>query len=307
MSQNILRNKIQEDEKLGRKDLIQSLGIGILAGILLKAFNGKKLLAEEVKLPKDVELPELPPPQEGEDPILRMMRDLQRALKKPIEQRRWIMVIDTRKCVGCHACTISCVSENNLPPGTVYRPVFEEEIGTYPNVSMRFTPRPCMQCNNPPCVGVCPVHATWKRKDGIVEIDYEQCIGCRYCITACPYSARVFDSGHYYTNKTPKSNEFVFGKDRAKSYEEQASFEYGIAWEREEGKSPIGNARKCQFCLHRIERGLLPECVVTCIGRATYFGDGNDPESLVSQLKGKSNVLKLKEEMGTDPNVYYLI
>lgn len=235
------------------------------------------------------------------------MRDLQRALQKPVEQRRWTMVIDTRKCVGCHACTISCVTENKLPPGTVYRPVLEEEIGTYPNVTMRFTPRPCMQCSNAPCVTVCPVNATWVRKDNIVEIDYEQCIGCRYCITACPYSARVFDSGFYYTGFSTSKEDFIYGKENASQYEKIPNYEYGIAWERKSHSSPIGNARKCQFYLHRIERGLLPMCVVTCIGRATFFGDGADPESLVTKLASKPNRIVLKEEMGTHPNVFYLV
>jgi molybdopterin-containing oxidoreductase family iron-sulfur binding subunit len=91
------------------------------------------------------------------------------------------MVIDTRKCVGCHSCKVGCVMENKLPPGVVYRPVIDLEVGTYPNVGRKFLPRPCMQCDNPPCVPVCPVNTTWKRPDGVVEIDYTVCIGCRYC------------------------------------------------------------------------------------------------------------------------------
>jgi Fe-S-cluster-containing hydrogenase components 1 len=88
-------------------------------------------------------LPELPPPKPNEDPLIRMMRDLQRALKKPLEKRRWVMVIDLRKCVGCKACTVACIVENKLPPSVVYRPVLEEEIGKYPRVTRRFIPRPC--------------------------------------------------------------------------------------------------------------------------------------------------------------------
>jgi len=133
-----------------------------------------------------------------QDPLERMRADLNRAMQKVEADRRWVMVIDLRKCVGCNSCTISCVAENHLPPGVVYRPVLEEEIGTFPNVSKRFLPRPCMQCDNPPCVPVCPVNATWKRADGIVTIDYDKCIGCRYCITACPYNARTFDKGLTY-------------------------------------------------------------------------------------------------------------
>lgn len=90
------------------------------------------------------------PAQPQEDLLLRMQRELVKAMAKPVEQRRWMMVIDTRKCVGCHACTIACVAENHLPPGVVYRPVVTEEFGEFPNVQLRFTPRPCMQCEMPP-------------------------------------------------------------------------------------------------------------------------------------------------------------
>ncbi len=234
--------------------------------------------------------------RDRENILLRMQADLKRALAKPMEQRRWVMVIDQRKCVGCSSCTVACKAENQLPPGVVYRPVLEEEIGTYPNVTRRFTPRPCMQCDNPPCTQVCPVGATFKRPDGIVEIDYNACIGCRYCITACPYSARTFDSGLYYTKSTPAEQ----------PYEEQANFEYGKRWDRAKG-SPVGNARKCTFCLHRLDAGMLPACTTTCIGGATYFGDANLPDSLVSELIASPNVMRLKEELGTNPKVYYLV
>lgn len=139
-----------------RRESLKAIGAAILASMALPLVSkGAEASPSEkgVKIP-DPELPELPPPSDHEDPIITMMRDLQRALKKPIEQRKWIMVIDTRKCVGCHACTIACIAENKLPPGVVYRPVIEEEIGTYPNVRRRFIPRPCMQCEHPSCTPV---------------------------------------------------------------------------------------------------------------------------------------------------------
>ncbi len=240
----------------------------------------------------------LPPlPDRPSNVLIRMQAELQRALTKPIEQRSWAMGIDLSKCIGCSACTIACVSENKLPPGVVYRPVIEETAGTYPHVARRFTPRPCMQCDEPPCVPVCPVSgATYKRPDGIVAIDYDACIGCRYCVTACPYGARTADFGGAYTEGTPA----------AQPYEAAKAHEYSKTWVRAEGASPIGTVRKCHFCIHRIEAGMLPACVTTCIGVATFFGDMNDPESLIHELAGRPNVSRLKEELGTKPKVFYL-
>lgn len=241
------------------------------------------------------------------DVLERMRVELLQALKKPAADRRWVMVIDLRKCVGCHACTIACVAENKLPPGVVYRPVIEEEWGTYPNVGRRFTPRPCMQCENPPCTPVCPTKATYTNEEGVVVVDYDQCIGCRACLTACPYAARTSDFGLTYNEGTPMAEGILLGREQAESYERVANFEYGEEWERKGHSSPIGNARKCHFCLHRVRAGELPACVTTCIGRATLFGDANDPNSLVSEMIAQPNVMRLKEELGTKPKVYYLV
>jgi Fe-S-cluster-containing dehydrogenase component len=250
-----------------------------------------------------------------EDVLIRMQRDVHRALEKPESERRWGMVIDTRKCIGCSACTVGCVMENKLAPGVVYRPVIETEVGTYPNVSRRFLPRPCMQCENPPCVPVCPVEATWKRPDGVVEINYDVCIGCGYCLTACPYQARTFDYGMEWTDPAADGKDGALALTSARSYEELPSFEYGESWPRSEAAflpglfetSPKGNAHKCHFCVHRVEEGMLPMCVTTCIGRATFFGDLNDPEALVTSEAARPNSTRLKEELGTDPKVHYLV
>ncbi len=243
-----------------------------------------------------------------ENVIERMTHEIKKALEKPESERRWVMVIDQRRCVGCHACTISCVAENKLPPGVVYRPVLDEEIGTFPNVTRRFVPRPCMQCDNPPCVPVCPVNATYKRPDGIVAVDYEQCIGCRYCVTACPYAARTFDFGGVYTDGATEGSAAVLGTVTIDAYERMPNFEYGTGWSRPEGDaSPVGNVRKCHFCLHRLEVGELPACVTTCIGNANYFGDANDPTSLVAEMTAQPNVVVLREELGTKPRVFYLV
>jgi len=279
-----------------RRALLQKAIAG--AGGLAALFGSGSLLTAEIAradVAGVLDGPDGPPANHLE----RMLADLERALKKPMERRKWVMVIDLQKCTGCKACTVSCVAENNLPPGVVYRPVVEEEIGEFPNVRKRFIPRPCMQCDNPPCTPVCPVNATYKRPDGIVQIDYDVCIGCRYCIAACPYNARTADFGEFYNADAPQIMD----------YETRPNFEYGREWKRQPGRhaSPIGNARKCHFCLHRIENGMLPACVTTCLGGATYFGDYNDDKSLVHELVGSTRVMRLKEELGTEPKVYYLV
>lgn len=291
----------QKENKLSREGFLNQVAGTVFAGLIAPVLGAdEEPVTQPQGIPNREDLEpiiDLPESVTGEHPHRRMMVDLHRALEKPKDQRKWAMVIDLRKCTGCNGCNIACISENKLPPGTTYRPVMTENKGSYPNVSKRFVPRPCMQCEDPPCVPVCPVNATWKRDDGIVTISYDKCIGCRYCITACPYSARVFDSGHFY-------GEFAGGERQP--YEELPSPEYKEYRVREKGRSPIGNARKCHFCIHRIERGELPACVLTCMGWATFFGDMSDSKSLVSELLGQPNVEILKEEMGTVPKVFYL-
>lgn len=249
----------------------------------------------------------VPDPPAKQDALFRMNKELASALKKKVSQRRWVMVIDLRRCVGCHACTVGCIAANKLPPGVVYRPVTIKESGKYPNVTMEFLPRPCMQCDEPPCTDVCPVHATYKDKEGVVVMDYDQCIGCRACIAACPYGARTFDFGQTYTGGTPDGSGFIFGQENADDYERNVNIEYSQKRERSKHASPVGNVRKCHFCLDRIHSGILPACTTTCIGRATFFGDANDATSLVSELLARPNVMQLKKEYGTKPRVYYIL
>jgi Fe-S-cluster-containing dehydrogenase component len=287
-------------EKTGETDRRNFLHTSLVAAAsltVLGSLHEKKAFAAnrtQQALPR-----EYPKSFPGGSQLERMRRELLESLQKPVSERKWVMVIDQQKCVGCRSCTSSCCSENNLPPGVVYRPVPEYEVGKFPNVAWVFTPRPCMHCDKPPCVPVCPVTATWKREDGIVVIDYDICIGCRNCLAACPYDARTFDFGEFYGGSTP----------RVMPYETRPNYEYSEEWKRKPGtqKSPIGNARKCHFCLHRIRSGMLPACVTTCLGGATYFGDAENKRSLVHELVGSARARRLKEELGTEPSVYYLV
>ncbi|MCL4394001.1 MAG: 4Fe-4S dicluster domain-containing protein [Chloroflexi bacterium] len=223
---------------------------------------------------------------------------------------RWGMVIDLDKCVACQACTAACRMENNTPVAgpdqtEVGRAILWNEVipsveGTYPNVKMRFIPRPCMHCDDPACVKVCPVQATFKNEEGIVLIDYDRCIGCRFCTVACPYSVRYFN---WYEPQWPNELRQHLNPDSRVA------------------PRPKGVVEKCTFCVQRLEKAkqkakdegrvfqasdYVPACVETCTGRARYFGDLDDPTSLVAQMAKSPRAYRLLEELGTQPKVYYL-
>lgn len=197
---------------------------------------------------------------------------------------RYGMVIDLKRCVGCNSCTIACRGEHGTPPGIQYHRVNKYEVGTYPNAKMKFLPMPCMHCKDPACLKVCPTGATYKREDGIVMIDQKKCMGCRYCIVACPYHMRQFmhkiDS-YFPGDTTPYENA------------KQTEFDKGTVV-------------KCDFCVERLAEGKKPACVHTCPAQARYFGDLDDPQSEVSQLIINHAGHVLREELNTEPSVYYL-
>jgi phenylacetyl-CoA:acceptor oxidoreductase subunit 1 len=213
---------------------------------------------------------------------------------------RFGMVIDLRKCVGCQTCTIACKLENGLPPGVAWRWVADVEAGRYPEVRRYFLPLGCQHCGDPPCRDVCPTTATRKRQDGVVVVDYERCIGCGYCVLACPYRARTLiheEAGYFPGGLTPP--------------------EAAAADARR-----VGACTKCTFCLHRwdgagaVRPGGLrpgadaeatPMCALACIANAIHFGDLDDPESNVSVLVREQKTMRLLEELGTDPSIYYIV
>ena len=235
----------------------------------------------------------------GSDEVLRMTVDLRRALEKKPGERRYGMVIDTRRCIGCSACTVACIAENNLPAGVMYRTVPEVEDGTYPDVRRIFMPTNCAQCENPPCVPAANkvIPGSMKRRpDGIVEIDYTRMKGRKVfeaAKKACPYSALSLDEGKAHTAGTPA----------LQAYENRAAIEYGRAWTR---KETSGSVRKCHFCAQRLDVGMLPACVTTCTGVAMHFGDLNDTKSLVAELSATGLAKRLEPGKGTGPRVWYL-
>lgn len=206
---------------------------------------------------------------------------------------QWVMVIDQGKCTGCGYCTLACRAHNDVPPDISWNEVTRAgQVGEKPV----YIARPCMQCAKAPCVDVCPVQASTYRPDGIVMMDYDRCIGCRYCEVACPYSARSFN---WETFEGPNP----------------AVPEWG---EPEVPRRPRGVVEKCCFCYNRIDRGLslglipgvdpeaTPACINICPTGARVFGDFNDPESNVSILLRERSSFRLREELATFPRVYYL-
>ncbi|MDW8130794.1 MAG: 4Fe-4S dicluster domain-containing protein, partial [Bryobacterales bacterium] len=234
-------------------------------------------------------------PEAPGNELVRMLADLDAARTRAPDRRRWVMVVDTRKCIGCNACTVACRAENCVGPAGSYRRVLRVESGRGEWMSATFKPANCMQCDNPPCARAVPEGMIRKRPDGIVEFDYARLKGqfARAAAAACPYGAIHIEDGRAFTEGTPA----------LQPYETQEFREYGRSWRRQE---LVGTARKCHFCLHLIEAGTLPACVSTCIGAAMYFGDASDPKSLVSELLARNRSLRHKADLDTRPRVYYL-
>jgi molybdopterin-containing oxidoreductase family iron-sulfur binding subunit len=217
----------------------------------------------------------------------------------------WGMVIDLDRCTGCQGCVLACKAENNVPAvgapeaarGRIisWMQVLTEGADGHEAGKISFLPRPCLHCDDPPCIKVCPVYATYRNPEGIVAQIFERCIGCRFCMAACPYTAKYFNWRTYQTDG-PGQNPDVSVR-------------------------PKGVVEKCTFCHHRLQkareragaegRDLRPgeydtACAQACPTRAIVFGDLGDPASEVARLAKSPRAFRLHEELGTRPKVIYL-
>ncbi len=267
--------------KISRRDFIKAGSKGFLGGIFV--FSVPSLLRNFIQREDDTK--SIPATNLDE-------RDW--------EKHYWGFVVDNERCIGCGRCVVACKLENKVPWEPEYNRTWVEryvitEDGEifvdspnagrdgftaeymnlkYQDVEIRksfFVSKLCNQCDKPPCVTVCPVGATYMTGDGVVLVDQEHCIGCRYCIQACPYGARF---------QLPDFSETHFGQVRV--------------------------IDKCTWCYHRIHKGLLPACVEACPVGARIFGDLRDPQSMVRIILRERRVYVLKPALGTEPKVYYI-
>jgi Fe-S-cluster-containing dehydrogenase component len=258
---------------IGRRGFIKLAGLTAMAGVLGKSTISA--LADETV--KDV-----PAPFTGQS----------------LKAKRWAMAIDIKKCQeqkGCTKCIDACNLVHNVPQfdnpkdeikwiwKEHFENAFEDQENPYIEENIKENPVLvlCNHCENPPCVRVCPTQATFKREDGIVTMDMHRCIGCRYCMAACPYGSRSFN----WRDPRP------FIKETDPDYPTRMR----------------GVVEKCTFCTERLDRGLLPACVEACPVKALHFGDLEDPESEIRELLRGNFSIRRKPVLGTGPEVYYIV
>ena len=254
---------------LGRRSLLRFLGAGVAATSAAGALAGR-----------------------GAEPVAASTHP---AVARGGRLRRWAMVIDLRRCDGCQSvgkppqCTRACIEGHFAPQPMEWIEVYE---GHLPGGGTQFIPTPCQQCQNAPCVNVCPVAATFATPEGVVLIDQQRCIGCRICMEACPYDRRFFNWG-----QAPQPPEALF-------------MEYDA-----EHQSPAikGTVMKCDFCPDMARSGRLPYCAQGCPNNAIYYGDleedlATNGEEVVrfARFIATSSAYRLKEDLGTEPRVFYI-
>ncbi len=248
-------------------------------------------------------------PDELESVVLRIEGDVfKRYRKRPVVNVepaetgvRYVQALDLSVCIGCGRCREGCFQENNQSrdPSIKWITMLHSEkqeiwrlhdTRAFENPPLKkddhqyYLPLGCQQCENPSCAKACPARATWKEPDGIIVIDYNWCIGCRYCQAACPYGARKFNwrQPSIPSNDINPMMHYLGNRPRM-----------------------MGVVEKCTFCIQRVRAGIEPACVAVCPVRARKFGDLNDPTSEVHFIVNEVRTIKLKEDLGTKPRFYY--
>ncbi len=291
-----MKEKNQDNQgKSSRRNFIRRVGGGIggvtlagLSGTVTNGNSGKSKSGKTVKLLS----PEGKLVEVDRDDILpgkKSVAELKAEAKKGIPGRKFVMVIDLAKCKNARKCIDACQEGHLLPKDQEWMKLFllqdDKDTAKY------WFPRPCFHCDKPMCVSVCPVGATFKRDDGIVLVDNQRCIGCKFCMTGCPYSARVFNWKDPEVKVPP-----------------------GHVYDPETNIPQVeGTVGKCVFCADKLRNNELPRCVTACPMGVLYFGDiledtitNGDETVRFSKLMTDRAGYRYREELGTLPSVYYL-
>ena len=294
------------DNKLTRREFLRTV---IAAGVTASAFSLASCTKEEREsfLQKHfLEMSEAEKKQLVARLEERYLKEYGRSfnvsVKESVKGTLWGYGLDLSRCIGCRRCVYACVRENNLSrhnPQTQWIRVLRLKKGNLVNLEKAdqyydppevpepdyfYMPVQCQHCENPPCVKVCPVHATWKEPDGLVVVDYNWCIGCRYCMAACPYRGRTFNWSEPKVEKEEWNTDVHYLGNRPRF------------------KNVVD---KCTFCVQRVRNGRYPACVEACPTGTRKFGNLLDPESEMRYLIAHKRVFRLKEELNTEPKFYY--
>ena len=286
------KNKHQGRRDFLKKGILSVTGVAAGTG-LISALSGCQNSGNSKKvklLSTDGKIVEV-----DEDSIQKIIPDIlvsEHQVREGIPGKRWVMVFDLAKCKGAGKCLSACSKMHYLPPQRSYIKLLKMQDAELS--SPYWMPSPCFHCDNPPCVKVCPVGATFKLSDGIVGIDNERCIGCRFCMAACPYSARTFNWDAEGYKLSVEQLEQIEPHELCSSHIK-------------------GTVEKCDFCPHNLVQNKLPDCVSACPYGVIYFGDenedavtnGEETVKLSELLKNKAGY-RYFEELGTKPRVYYL-
>ncbi len=304
------------NKKTSRRGMFKSLTAGLMAGTGLANASCSVLASEETKEKKQLEWEEffkgnyqLMTDQEKQDTVNRLERlyELNHGKRAKVSSTDAIKGVlfgyafNISKCQGYMDCVNACVEENNQDRNSQMQYIrihehkngsinFEDSEDDYyhevPAEGHFYMGTQCFHCENPPCVDVCPVKATWKEQDGIVVIDYDWCIGCRYCMAACPYDGRRFN---WSAPQVP---------------EEEINLVQHYLGNRLRSK---GVMEKCTFCIQRSRNGKNPACVEACPTGARIFGNLLDPDSDIRWVLANKKVFRLKEDLGTEPKFWYFM
>lgn len=274
--------------KMNRRDFLKSIGVAGIFVAFNQAISGYKKVGSNF-----------------------LKKVVGTTYKPPVQGASFAMAIDVGACIGCRRCEYGCILENNIPeaPSNMHwidlfemtneTPVTSVENMPPVNGVIDYVDSPkedhwylsfnCFHCDNPPCTPVCPTGATYKDEDGLVLINYDICIGCRYCMTACPYNARRFN--WWQPEHSPSRISPIDGSV--------------VPLNEEVPLRVRGVTEKCTFCVHRVRDGLQPRCVEVCPTRARHFGDLNDPNSEVSLIVKNERTIRIRENLGTQPHLFY--